>query len=386
MQCIRCSEPAALRCSLRCGYTICVKCQSIEGHRCRLGVRYDEYGNPGIDSVQYKALFDQFYKENKGNKLYPTQNYSINLDQLNEWVMAVERSGSPQEIIDFAHTFVKSLTYIGFDLFHERLNQVAQDIRVRIAAIAPTKVYALIGMNFRKSTTWVALLVWGVLTSVVTNVVTSLREIPPEDFESNIAIIHMDDMSYSGSQISETIDIAIGNLRPENHYFLLVPYLGAAAKRTLLRTWKHLIFSDCSAEIPTLSQLLTWDGHDSMEIMRKLNEPAWHLLYQVRSTHNLIYFNHKLADSLSIPNKMLAGLYVADANGKPLQAFHPIRGCENVVYRTDRGKVLGPDQPLTDFEEGSTCPTAFYKNIKYTFNGTVLENVKEPLLKILDKM
>ena len=386
MQCVRCDQPATLRCKSRCGYTICLECESLEGHCCQLGVKYNEYGFPEVDSIQYKVLFDKFHKENKGTKLYPTQNYSLNLDQLNAWVLAVEQSGCPREIVNFAHTFVKNLTYIGFDLFHEKLNQVAQDIRVQIAALAPAKVYALIGMNFRKSTTWVALLVWDVLTTVVTNVVTDLKEIPIEDFDSNIAIIHMDDMSYSGSQMAETIDSAIASLRPENHYFVLVPYLGIAAKRHLLRTWRHLIFSSCTVEIATVWQFLTWDGYDPMEIMTKLNDPVWYLLYQVKSTHNLIYFNHKLADSVSIPNKMLAGLYVADAKGKVLQTFHAIRGCEQTVYKTDQGKILGPDVSLTDFDEKSTCPVAFYKNIKYTFNGAVLENTRQPLLEILDKM
>lgn len=44
------------------------------------------------------------------------------------------------------------------------------------------------------------------------------------------------------------------------------------------------------------------------------------------------------------------------------------------------------DLPVGDFDANATCPTAFYKNIKYTFNGVALEDTKEPLLIILDKM
>lgn len=384
MQCFRCANSASLRCKRRCGYALCTECSSSETHRCRVAGR-GEYAPH--DATYNKQLFDQFYDENRGAKLRPTQDYSINIEQLNGWVSAVNSSDSPKEVAELANTFAMNLTHVGFNYFHMKLNQVAQDVRVKIEAIKPFKTYAIINMNYRKSTTWVALLVWDVLRSVVTDIVSDPRHIPVEEFEQPLAIIHMDDMSYSGTQMGETVDLGVGLFDSvKTHYYVLVPFLGKRAKQHLTSVWKHLKFSSYTTEMATLGDFFKWSGYDGYEIVKKLGQPTWYRLYPVRLPHNLVYFDHKLADALSVPTKMFAALYVADADGKVLQTFHPIRGCEDNVYKNDTGKLLTPDTSVNDWEQASACPVSFYKGINYTFNDISLESSIEPLLDILNKM
>jgi hypothetical protein len=384
MQCLRCANPASLRCQWRCGYALCAECSTSETHRCRLAGR-GEYAPH--NAAYNKQLFDQFYDENRGDKLYPTKNYNINIEQLNAWAAAVNRSNCPEEVIALANTFALNLTHIGFNYFYMKLNQVAHDVRAKIEALKPNKVYALINMNYRKSPTWVALLIWDVLRDLVTGVVTDPRHIPLEEFEQPLAIIHMDDMSYSGTQMGDTVDLGVGLYDDaKTHYYVLVPFMGTGAKRHLVRVWKHLKFSTYTTEMATLNTFLTWGGYDSLKVLKKLDEPVWHRLYPIRLPHNLIYFDHKLADALSVPTKMFAALYVADAQGKVLETFHPIRGCEDNVYKTDTGKVLTPGTSVNDWEQASACPVSFYKGINYTFNGVSLESSIEPLMDILNKL
>jgi hypothetical protein len=329
-----------------------------------------------------KLLFDRFYEENKGAKLRPTHSYGINIEQLNSWARDVEKSGSPMEIVQFSRVFAQNLLYIDFEHFHMKLNQVAHDIRAKVIGLAPTKVYAIIDGTLRKSNTWVALLVWDVLTQFVTHVVSSVFEIPDEDFREDIAIVHMDDMSYSGKQMGDTVRDIVGQLRPESSYFILVPYIGKAAKTRLLKRWPYLKFSMKTTEIKTLEDFINEQGYDSKAILAKLNSSPWNVYYGAKGTHNLVYFNHKLADAVSVPNKMLAGLYVVDNAQKVSRIYHAIHNCEDALY-TQHGEQISPDTEVTDFDDNNTCPLAFYKNIDYTFNGVHLKNSDETAIAVI---
>lgn len=333
-----------------------------------------------------KRLFEKFYKENYGPKLFPTQEYDLNYSQLTAWELEIEKTAASPNLAKFARVFTQNLKYVSFTQFNSVLYQVANEIVARIRDDSPKKVYALIDGNIRKSNTWVALLCWEVIRSVVTDVVTDPFCIPKADFQDTIAIIHMDDMSYSGLQMSEAIDYMLPNFQEDTtFYYPLIPYMGTTAQKRLLKTWPHLRFSRHTLVIQSLADLIEVAGYNKKEILRTLKLTPWKKLYEIKGGLILIYFCHKLADGFSIPSKMLANLYVADSEGRVTKTFHPIHNCEDTVYRSE-GQTLRPELYSFGFDENATCPRSFYKFIQYTFDGKLLTEEFSSVIELISKM
>jgi hypothetical protein len=372
MQCSRCHHPATQRCEKRCGFVSCGICGK-KGH------------SHDTESAENRVLFDAFYDENGGRRLFMRKTFPLNSDQLKAWEFDMENSANPTEIIQFSKTFVQHLRHVSFSEFENRLFKVAQSITEKIKRADVTKVYLLIDGGLDKSNTWVALLCWSFLREVVTDVVNRAVDIPNEDWREGCAVIHPDDMSYSGTQMAEVIDrIPKKYLDIDSNYYMLIPYIGSAAKARLAKASSNLRFSKATKVIPTLKEYLELDGYDSDKIIAMLEDrqQPWALRYGARGTYNLIYFDHKLADALSIPNKMLAALYVFDTEGKVKSTYHPIRGCEDAVYKDKwTGEDLGPNLQVMDYDAKATCPMAFYKSIPYKFKNV---EIKQRGMKLLD--
>lgn len=319
-----------------------------------------------------------------------TRTFPLDSRELQRWALDVERAGNPSEIVQFAKTFSQHVKHVSFDTFSRRLFKVAREIVDAIKEEAPPKVYLLIDGSLDKSNTWAALLAWPTLREVVTDVISLAIDIPDEDWEDGCAIIHPDDMSYSGTQMALAMSsIEKERLGPDSRYYLLIPYLGQEAKRRLSKVSRHLRVSGSTRVVGTLSYWLRKDGYDSEKIVTLLEDrlEPWRVRYGAQGTHNLIYFDHKLADALSIPNKMLAALYVFDQKGKVTATYHPIEGCEDAVYKDKwTGEELNPELQVGDFDPKATCPLAFYKSIPYRFRRQVLKHKTMQLLRLLNNM
>lgn len=374
MQCSLCFDNASVRCEMKCGFIACDHCGK-KTHSC------------GSPSAHNKCLFEKFYKENYGPKLFPDKEYDLNYSQLTAWELEMEKTAASPDLVKFARVFTQNIKYVSFTQFHSVIYQVANEIVARIRDDAPKKVYALIDGHARKSNTWVALLCWEVIRPVVTDVVNSPFLIPEADFQDTIAIIHMDDMSYSGMQMGDTIEYIAPNFQEgTTYYYPLIPYMGITAKKHLLSIWPHLRFSGHTLVIQSFAHFIEAAGYNKKQILKTLDQEPWKLLYGIEGDHILIYFCHKLADSVSIPNKMLAGLYVADSEGKVTKTFHAIHNCEDAVYQTTDGEVMGPQTVVGDFEDDKTCPLAFYKFIQYTFDGKPLTDSSSSIIELISKM
>jgi len=373
--CFHCSGQPKFKCQKLCGFLACDYCGKGRAHTCSWA-----------KSRKDRALFDKFYQENKGEKLMLNRTYDINIEQLNTWSQAVARSGSPPEIVQFAATFTQHLLHVSFSKFHLTLNEAANETVARIMKQQPIKTYLMIDGSFRKSNTWVALLAWQVLSMVVTDVITDPTQVPEEEWEENIAVIHLDDMSYSGKQMGTTISAVADLLNETSKYYILVPFMGTFAKYTIGNMSPHLQFLSATNIIKNLDEYLSQDGAKSFLVLRKLKEAPWDKIYGAIGTQNLIYFDHKLADVVSIPSKMFAGLYVLDGEEKVIGVYKAIRNCENAIYKTNNGQLVDASTTVVDFDDDGTCPVAFYKTIPYTFNGKLLKDSEITLLEALSKV
>lgn len=373
MQCAFCRRSATLRCESKCGFATCHICGKSKSH------------SHESESSVNRRLFDEFWQENHGSKLVVPETYPINRVELDRWAEEMQRAPGPPELGQFAQCFAQRLHHVSFERFRLRLRVVADEIVADIEQNPKEKVYLLIDGDIRKSNTWIALLCWRILRPVVTDIVRDLSQIPNQEWD-DISIIHLDDMSYSGNQMANAISRGLIFLSEDTRYYMLIPYIGVAAKTLLTDLTDHLIFLPSTRVVKTIRMYLEQDGYNSDAILKVLGTQPWLRFYGVREWHVPIYFDFKLADALSIPNKMLAALYVFDENQKVKFTFHPITGCEDTLYKTKTNDDLSPTVMAPDFLDEHTCPPAYYKRILYTFHGEKVEKSSRNILEILNAM
>ena len=332
MQCSLCHKIAVHRCKESCGFIACDHCK----------LKPHTHGTP---SSANRMLFDEFFRENSGAKLFASSTLEIDTDQLNTWESEVETSGSPEEIVSFAHTFAQHLTHITFYQFRSKLNEAAHEIRRKIEILKPNKVYLVVDGDWRRSNIWIALLCWSVLRSVVTDVVTDPGDV--SDWQRTIAI-HLGDASLDGEEIYDELSKVSESSELNSRYFILVPYLGSAAKTKLATLAPFVKLLQTTVEIKTLKECLELDGYDSEEVLAVLNESPWKKAYTIDRSHSLIYFDHEP----TAPSKVLTKLPVLDADGVIVAKFRVV---------------------TEENQENAPSPLPFYKTIKYTFRGSKLK-------------
>jgi hypothetical protein len=333
MQCSLCHRVAVHRCREACGFIACDHCKE----------RPHTHGTTSANRV----LFDEFFRENVGAKLVTTQSYQIDFDQLNTWVAEVETSNSPPEIAAFAGTFAQHLTHITFYQFRAKLNEAAHELRHKVEILRPRRTYLIVGRDYRASETWVALLCWSVLRSIVTDVVIDATQIT--DWERTVAI-YVDDVSYSGGAISDELEQLATDLTMNSRCFVLVPYLSDAARDRIKAISPSVKLLHSTNALKTLSQCLELDGRDSEKILAVLRQPPWLNAYKVRGTHSLVYFDHKFTDPIAAP--LVSDLPVVETDGRIVETF----------------RIINDDQ------ENRPRAVAFYKTIPYTFRGSRLKS------------
>ncbi len=364
-------------------------CQSADwkkGHaqKCalRIGVRPAE--DPAVLSENVR-LFSQFHKENSKNRnLEPKQIYDINHDNMFNWVQAVRASGSPDEIVDFAQSFAKNLRHVSFSEFSDALGRTSIDIAGRIQRERPDAVVLVIDGVINKSNTWITLLVWSFLSGVVTHLTDDLADIPAaitNNPNKRVFVLQPDDMSYSGTQMGFVV-ADVTDWTSQVTFLPVVGFMGSAAVKSLKEITSAFEVPSTVSVIPSLKKVLKKD-HGSgraWEIMQTLNQKPWSDYYGVWESATLIYFDHKLADRVSIPTKMLVDAVAFNASTKEVTKFRLIHNCEDAIYKTDTGKLIDPDTQFVDLDDEYTCPKAYYKTLVYTFNGIPLTQKDESVL------
>ena len=320
------------------------------------------------------TLFDAFHAENSvGGRLEVTQVYEVNHGALGKWLASLEEFAAPAEIRQFARTFAKNLRNISFRELQQRLFSVAMEVIQMIERERPANVVLFIDGEVRKSNTWIALLLWPHIKAHVTHVTSDLDSLPPSLYENGrrLLILHPDDMSYSGTQMVDSMEFfvpRVAKLDPGLVYVPLLPFMGTAARSRLAEVSpNNVVILKATQIIGSLSDFLQadYDGETAGRILRLLRQEPWKHYYNVFPHHNLVYFDHKLADSVSIPTKMVvAGVAMNPATGET-RTYRFIGNCEATFYKTEDGQILQPDKIFTDLDDEFTCPLAFYKWIPY---------------------
>jgi hypothetical protein len=198
-------------------------------------------------------------------------------------------------------------------------------------------------------------------------------------------VIHTDDCTYSGNQFYTSFFqipeacINMGITPSDFCYYLAFPVISNSAIRLFNEYLQNdklgfAIIPTKSMKIETLYRhMIRALGQTQTEalfaLLGRSSKTPEAVLFQWTQQSHAVYFDHKLADSVSILNKVLAFAPIRDPsfpNGTKITTRNLIKGCEDVVYSPN-------DPALTITEFDTVCPVSFYKTIPYTFGGAKMD-------------
>lgn len=283
-----------------------------------------------------------FYTENS-DKLFPIETYPINEDNFDKWI----QSSKDEDEKEFRLLFRKYTTHISFNSFYERLQSLCADIEYHIKENKIENVVLIIDQPLDKSNTWISLLIFGILKKYITLIVSSISDPRIFDSDKKTLCIYGDDCSYTGQQLSVFLYSGLNVLKdyPNIQIFLAVPYMSEYAIKKLKKISKELYISDSIYKFKSL--------RDNLGIVKRRKS--------ANTQQCTIYFDHKLADIISV----YQNVYAYGVEGNSL-----IKGCG--IYR----KVLEyqTSEDLNKDLKEEMCPLPFYKYVNYTYKGKVVDS------------
>ncbi len=238
--------------------------------------------------------------------------HSLNQKQVEKYINACDLETRPilRKIFD-------NTIHISFETFIKNLNK---NIKHLIDYVQDNKIiYFYIDEQFQaKSNYWVYMYIKDYFNLKYPN----FKLVLIKDFDnvkSNDYIVFVDDCIYSGYQMSSNISHLnrINTSIFELNIFLLCSYISSEGLNRIEKTLSKLINKNIFMEInkyiydiPLINDYLT---AEEIEIIDKYNEPG---IDSVDGLY-LIYFDHKLADSISTITHIYSG-YVLNKNNQNL--------------------------------------------------------------------
>ncbi len=350
--------------------------------------RSAETGGVLADNV---ALFTRFHAQNSKNRfLEPKQIYDINHDNMFLWLTSINKSRSPSEIVDFVTAFASHLRHVSFSEFQDALHRTTIEIVTRIRNERPDAVVLVIDGEISKSNTWITLLVWQFLADVVTHLTDDLDDVPAavtRDPSKRVFVLQPDDMSYSGTQMSFVLE-QIQSWKAKVTFLPVVGFMGSAAAERLSSLSAAFSLPSTVDIVPSLRKVLEvkYGGVRASEIFNMLNRDPWKTYYGVWEGATLIYFDHKLADRVSIPTKLLVDAVSYNISTDTIETFRLISNCEDAIYKSESGAIIDPRTQFVDLDDNYTCPKAYYKTLDYRFDGRLLDDRNSSVIENLRRV
>jgi len=294
---------------------------------------------------------------------------------------------------EFSFLVGKYLRHISFTEFHSKLAQLASAIRQMNNENKYEDIYIVIFGGLNKSNFWVSILLFRLLENIITGILDNgSGKMAYWANNKKILLLVPDDMSYMGGQLSANL-LNFSGLIPgmdiltrENITTLIAcPYIGIGAKIVFfnIKPKHNVIISGVSEIIPTFLDYIIRDNPVGRKLVdRKIMtkyfvfDRAYYKAFLYKYTLYLIYFDHKLADGVSIFQKMLAlGTYYNCDNTIGLMG-PLIQNCKLENYKV-KNIPPSPDQLFDDFDKTNVCPLPYYKTIQYTYKGNIINTKDE---------
>lgn len=367
-----------------------------------------------MQKTQTYKNFLSFYEENK-NKLYMPKgvNYPLNYKKGLNWV----NNQCDDESRQFANEIINYTEYVSFGAFIKSLNVICSSYinKFNNSNYKNTIFILIIPFNVYKSNTWVSLIVFKHFKDFIYDIYTNITDVYNDTIDSSSRIynkkvrcIICDDCAYTGSQVTFVASFDYNKINyiekeaaPDENsktwlnwhktsrkhaekviskippglfaVDLIIPFMSTLAQASLKKLPWVSIPKDCSI-FGTFNQYINVEKFPTYI----LNE--FKKTFQYHKNISSIYFDHKVADSVSTFHKiyLLAPLFNCSIQDASIPF---IDGCEL--------KQIPEQINIYDFyvdlgDKIKTCPPTFYKSIKYTYKKKLLKQNKN-LLDIIKK-
>jgi hypothetical protein len=264
--------------------------------------------------------------------------------------------------------FFRAFTeYVSIEQFISKIFQLCASVRA--LSLGYEKIILYSGKNsHNKSNFWLLLLYVYILKDTITDVYVS--EDPNVEFKNlcdsaeKTLIIFPDDASYSGQQIRDQV-CQLRNLKINSDIYIAVPYISENAIESIKGAYQTEEKTGCIM-IPRESYIFYTFGQN---IIKKGRE---NLVDNYRNTVEFgkptIYFAHKLADTISIPqNIYIFGVQLNySKDTRNLKGYFNMSLIKNCRYRDFSDDMLNTLTKDANDDLGmAMCPLPFYKYITY---------------------
>ena len=355
------------------------------------------------------ANFKKLYEENKDKLLMKDINYPLNYKKGKAWV----NGQCDIESINFAETILLSTRYVSFGEFYKSLENICNAYVATYSKpkYRNTDFVLIVHEDMYKSNTWVSLLCFKFLENIITDINSDITEVYNGN-KKTICLI-CDDCAYTGVQIENTIrlnrkHLNYGREKEPSVYSkewlewdekevltarrylktidplkftidLIIPYISTLAKNRL-QEYKYVRLQRGTCIFPTFIE--QFDIKTIPEDI--LNEFKY--TFQYHDEISAIYFDHKIADSISTFHKIytMAPLFNCSYLKNIKVGFIDNCGNNEVI-----DSKININEIALSFEDSANtyniCPSTYYKNIKYTFNNEHIPR-KKMVKDIIEKL
>lgn len=281
-------------------------------------------------------------RENSEIEMPDDVSHPINQDAASEWING---QGTLNARL-IALSVLDAITYIPYVTFIEQLRRMAIVTQEKLDLMGIPLILFFGEEDVRKSNFWCTMLILDYIRPI--DVMTSERDLYRKYRDQRVAVLIVDDAAYSGQQL----DLAFG-VPPESPIIpvLITPYVSDVA---LARLTSNPREGD-RKPYTFLSEPNVVTTFNPISLPSELKRsPEWEMFGLTR-TSRLIYFDHKLADDVSVPPEIFVfGIMIQGDGSVQYRPF--ITGCTSLsLEQLERFRSSRYDR----------CPTAFYKNIKW---------------------
>jgi hypothetical protein len=330
---------------------------------------------------ELRLKFDSFVNQNIASILTHSQNmdpHPVNREALEVWRgQMIENIGLNENftqkdkinLIEWTNRFADNLTCVSHKEFMQTFNTIIDDLISELIKEKYTNVILCMEEKANKSSIWLAILSWKKLREHVTHVM-SVKDANSylKRGEENSCVIFPDDAAYSGGQYSESYETIHNRVKVRRH-FILIPYISEIARDKFESLGKIIWISQNSKSFKSLY------SDDETELQKMNNQRFAQVFFGGFSLHGIpdrhvLYFDHKLADRVSIYTQIIAYSPVIPPNGLDFEQIKIGNGFVTGCSRTFKHKSI--ENLLLDGisadREFPLCPRPVYKYLTYTFN------------------
>jgi hypothetical protein len=284
------------------------------------------YGRPNKNklSVLMKNTF----------KLYPID-HSLDKTQIRKFIDACD-----PEVKKIAQKLINNTDHISFEKFLTRMNTCIYHLISIVKVDRPVFVY--LGVDLKevknKSNYWLYLYVKEFIRYITNNKkVILITEINNPLLKKDDVIVLIDDCIYSGMQMGDTIYNIKNTI--SNDYYLLVPYMSTKSIEVIKNNFA------ANSKLST-SKLIITPHHYNLKLSNDiLNENEIDIIgkyyinyYASFRGKYLIYFDHKLADTVSTITHFYLGIVPSKENIKSFEKAKEIN--QDYYKKGDLEKAL----------------------------------------------